>query len=107
MAHGGSQARDPIRAAAANPHHSHSNAGSQPYLQPTLQLTTMPDPLTYRVRPGIEPTSSWISVGFITAEPQLELRNVLSMIVTKMLNTWTSPNKTDIRLTYREKFAHC
>ena len=33
---------------------AHSNAGS----------------LTHRVRPGIEPTSSWILVGFITAEPQ-------------------------------------
>ena len=38
-------------------HHSHSNAGS----------------LTHRVRPGIEPTSLWIRVGFLTAEPRWEL----------------------------------
>ena len=36
---------------------AHSNAGS----------------LTHWVRPGIEPTSSWVLVGFITAEPQQEL----------------------------------
>ena len=29
--------------------------------------------LTHRVRPGIKPTSSWILVGFITAETQGEL----------------------------------
>ena len=28
--------------------------------------------LTYWVRPGIEPASSWILVGFISAEPQWE-----------------------------------
>ena len=30
--------------------------------------------LTHCVRPGVEPTSSWIPVGFVTAEPQQELR---------------------------------
>ena len=29
--------------------------------------------LTHYVRPGIEPASSWILVGFISAEPQWEL----------------------------------
>ena len=29
--------------------------------------------LTHRARPGIEPTSSWILVEFITPEPQWEL----------------------------------
>ena len=42
-AHGGSQARDPIRSAAAGLHHSHSNARSQPCLRPTQQLTAMLD----------------------------------------------------------------
>ena len=37
-----SQARCRIRAAAASLHHS--NAGSEPYLQPTPQLTATPDP---------------------------------------------------------------
>ena len=36
---------------------AHSNTGS----------------LTHWVRPGIEPTSSWILAGFITTEPQQEL----------------------------------
>ena len=39
-----SQARGLIRAVAASHSHSHSNAGSQSCLQPTPQLTAMPDP---------------------------------------------------------------
>ena len=42
MAHGSSQARGQIGATAAGLHHSHSNEGSEPCLQPTLQLTEMP-----------------------------------------------------------------
>ena len=41
---GGSQARGRIGAVATGLHHSHSNAGSEPHLQPTAQLTTTPDP---------------------------------------------------------------
>ena len=52
-------ARSRIRAAAAGLYHSHSNAGS----------------LTHFERPGIEPAFSWMLVGFITTEPQKELRN--------------------------------
>ena len=37
-AFGGSQARGPIGAAAADLHQSHSNTGSEPHLQPTQQL---------------------------------------------------------------------
>ena len=44
MAYGGSRARDGIRAVAAGLHNSHSNAGSEPLLQATPQLTAMPDP---------------------------------------------------------------
>ena len=29
--------------------------------------------LTHWIRPGIEPTSSWILAGFVNAEPQWEL----------------------------------
>ena len=43
-AYGGSQARGLIRAVAASLHHSHSNTGSKPHLQPTPQLTAMLDP---------------------------------------------------------------
>ena len=44
-AYGGSQARGLIRATAAGLHQSpsHSNAGSEPRLQPTPQLTATPD----------------------------------------------------------------
>ena len=44
VTYGNSQARGQIRAAAAYLHHSHSNARSEPHLQPTQQLTVMPDP---------------------------------------------------------------
>ena len=42
-AYGGSQARGPIGAVATGLRQSHSNAGSEPCLQPTPQLTAMPD----------------------------------------------------------------
>ena len=44
MAYGGPKARSQIGAVAVSLHHSHSNAGSEPHLQPTPQLTMMPDP---------------------------------------------------------------
>ena len=44
MAYGDSQARGQIGAVAAALHHSHSNAGSEPYLRPTPQLMAMLDP---------------------------------------------------------------
>ena len=34
----------PLLFAAASLHHSHSNAGSEPHLQPTPQLMAVPDP---------------------------------------------------------------
>ena len=43
-AYGGSQARGRIGAVATSLRQSHSNAGSEPRLQPTPQLTATPDP---------------------------------------------------------------
>ena len=43
-AYGGSQARGPIRAVAVDLRHSHSNAGSEPHVQPIPELMAMPDP---------------------------------------------------------------
>ena len=43
-AYGGSRARGRIGAAAASLRQSHSNAGSEPRLRPTPQLTAMPEP---------------------------------------------------------------
>ena len=42
-AYGGSKARGPIGAVATSLHHSHSNVGSEPCLQPAPQLTATPD----------------------------------------------------------------
>ena len=64
MAYGGSQARGLIRAAATGLHHSHSHTRFELSLRPTPQLMAALDPLP-RVRPGIEPASSWILVGFV------------------------------------------
>ena len=52
-AYEGFQARGLIRATAAGLHHSYSNAGS----------------LTHWVRPGIEPTTSWFLVRFLSDVP--------------------------------------
>ena len=43
VAYGGSQARGPIGAVATGLRQSHSNAGSEPRLQPTPQLMGTPD----------------------------------------------------------------
>ena len=43
-AYGGSQARGPIGAVATGLRQSHSNAGSEPHLQPTPQLTATLEP---------------------------------------------------------------
>ena len=45
VAYGGSQARGQIGATDASLHHSHSNFGSEPHLQPTPQLTATLGPL--------------------------------------------------------------
>ena len=55
--YGSSQPRGQIRAIAAVPCHSHSNAESP----------------THCARTGIKPTSSRIQVGFISAVPQQAL----------------------------------
>ena len=44
VAYGSFQARGQIGASAAGLHHRHSNAGSEPCLRPTPQLTAMLDP---------------------------------------------------------------
>ena len=70
-AYGGSQARDWIRATAARLRHSRSNVGSASVTYTTAHSNA--GCLTHLSRPGIEPVSSWIIVGFVTAEPQWEL----------------------------------
>ena len=60
-AYWGSQARGQIGAVAAGLCHSHSNTRS----------------LTHWARLGIEPTTYWFLVGFVSTEPQRELLNLL------------------------------
>ena len=68
-AYGSSQARGRIGAVAAGLCHSHSNTGS----------------LTHWARPGIEPSSSWILVGFNTTEPYGNSSNGLLNVARRML----------------------
>ena len=58
--HGGSQARGRNGAVAASLHHSHSNAGSEPRLQPTLQPSAMldPQPTEQGQGPNLQPHGS-------------------------------------------------
>ena len=61
-------------ARAAGLPHNHSNSGSRLHLRSTY--TTAHGNarcLTHWVRPGIEPTSSWILIGFVSTVPQWEL----------------------------------
>ena len=81
-AYGSTQARGWIRAAATSPHHSHSNARSQPGLQPMLQLLATPWSLTHWARPGIKPTSSRMLVRFITTELCQELPSRIWKVIT-------------------------
>ena len=68
VAHGSSQARGQIRATAAGLHHSRIQAESATY---TIAHNNAGS-LTHWVRPGMEPASSWILVGFVTTERQWE-----------------------------------
>ena len=71
-AYGGSQARGPIGALAAQPQQRQIWAASTTY---TTAHTNSGSP-THWARARIEPTSSWILVGFISAVPQQELPNL-------------------------------
>ena len=73
MAYGNFQARGRIGAVAASLYHSHSNNRSKPH--PTTYTTTYRNgrSLTHWARPGMEPESSWILVGFFTASLPQEL----------------------------------
>ena len=68
MAYESSQARGRIRSAAANLQHSHSNSNSssEPCLWPYATAQGNAGWVTYWAKPGMEPVSSWILVGFLT-----------------------------------------
>ena len=71
-------------AAGAGLHHSHSNGASELHLQPTPQLTAMLDgSLTHWAGPGIEPSSSWIPVGFVTCWATVGTPRTLTFLTIK------------------------
>ena len=72
VTYGSSQARGETGAAAAHLCHSHSHTGSATYTKAHSNTRS----LTHWVRPGMEPTSSWILAGFVSAAPQRELSNI-------------------------------
>ena len=72
--YGGSQTRGLIGATAAGL----CKAGSKPSPWPTAHGNARS--LTHWEGPGIEPESSWILVGFVSAEPQGELHMVTKML---------------------------
>ena len=91
-AYGGSQARGWIGAVATSLRQSHSNAGSEPRLQPTPQLTANTTvhgnagSLTHWARAGIEPSTSWFLVGFVnhctmTGTPTFQFSLKISIIL--------------------------
>ena len=67
MAYRSSQARGRIGTTAASL--CHSNTRSEPHLSHICNTKS----LTHWARPGIEPASSWILVGFLSTEPWQEL----------------------------------
>ena len=76
VAYGSSQVRGQIWAAAASPHHRHSNAESKLHL---LMAAHGIADAGHWARPRIEPESSWILVGFVTIEPQWELQPLCAL----------------------------
>ena len=79
-AYGSSQARGLIGAAAAGLQHSHhSNAVIWTASSTYTTAHHNAGSLTHWGSPRIEPSSSWILVGFFTAEPQWELPPHLSV----------------------------
>ena len=72
-AYGGSQARGQIGAVATGLCHRHSNARSKPCLQPTPQLTAMPNPWPTEQGQGENP-QLMVHSQIVSAEPGWELQ---------------------------------
>ena len=81
-AYGGSQATGLIGAVAAGLH----TATARPDTSGVCDLhhsSRQRGSLTHWTRPGIDPATSWILVGFISAEPQWELLFVFVLTLSK------------------------
>ena len=80
-AYGGSQDREANRSYSCQPTPEPQPHGIRAM---SVTYTTAHDnagSLTHWARPGIEPMSSWILVGFVTAEPWWKLLVILFLIV--------------------------
>ena len=88
MAHGSAQTRGQIRAVDAGLHHSHSNTGSKPCLQPTPQLmaTLIPDPLSKAREQTL--ASSWILDRLLSTGPQWELSTMATFKENVYIYIW-------------------
>ena len=90
-----SQVRGPIGATAASLCHSHSNAGDLSHV--SVARTTAHGNArspTHWVRPGIEPTSSWVLIRFISAAPQRELLGYFfKAVIHVALGLWQTRSK--------------
>ena len=75
VAYGGSQGRGLVRAVAVGLCQSHSTSGSEPRLQPTPQLTAMPDPWPTERGQGSDPHPHGYQLELLTSEPWWELPN--------------------------------
>ena len=92
MAYGGSQARGRIRATAASLRQSHRNARSQPLLQPTPQLTAMPDPLPTERGQGSNPRPHGYQWGSLLLSHDGNSR--ICTFIIALLYTYLSPHQT-------------
>ena len=99
MAYDSCQARGPIRAEAASLPHSHSNVGSETHLRTTAPGNAWS--LTHWPRPGIEPMSSWMPVGFTnrwatTGIPNsyfLNRAGYVCLLTPLLLRVWSENNR--------------
>ena len=95
---------------------------SELQLPTTATATAMPDPshvstytsvhsstgsLTHWVRPGIKPSSSWILVGFVTAERQWELLllGILNIVKIYLKHPLNMSQSMQVRLEYGLKIV--
>ena len=73
VACGGSQTRGLIGTIADGLHHSHNNVGFRGASATYTTAHSNAGSLTHWAKPGIEPSTSWFLVEFISAVPQWEL----------------------------------
>ena len=76
---------EPYLRPATQPQQHRTQASSVTYTTAHGNATS----LTYWVRPGIEPASSWILVGLITSEPQQELP-LFKLRIKSMFPSWST-----------------